>query len=345
MQSTCGDCHPGISAVLATAPIHETATGIKAGWPRFFAVFYKWFIGVTIGLMVLHNLGHWSRHVKLVTKAQYVIRMTAGETAQHLVLMISFLVLVISGFSLRFSESWWVDLLFGWGGGEGFVIRGLIHRVAAVVFVIWAVWHLFYLFTRRGRRWLRDMIGRKRDLLDIRANALFFLGRQAEEPRFGRFTYMEKCEYWALMWGTVIMTVTGLMLWFDNYLVQALHLPKGVLDVALVIHYYEAWLAFLAILVWHIYGTVFSPSVYPMNPAWLSGKMPQAMYAHEHPDAPKLKTHVPVPHELDETDPENVETDVLMVDPEIDSPPGKAGLSETDRAPIPKPPESDNPTM
>lgn len=302
LKNTCGDCHPGISAVLATAPIHETATGIKAGWPRFFTVLYQWMIGITIGLMVLHNLGHWFRHVKLVAKAEYVIRMTAGETAQHWVLMISFAVLVISGFSLRFSEAWWVDLLFGWGGGEGFVIRGLIHRAAAVVFVIWTLWHLFYLFTRRGRRWMRDMIGGKRDLLDIRANALFFLGRRSEEPRFGRFTYMEKCEYWALMWGTVIMTATGVLLWFDNYFVQAWHLPKGVLDVALVIHYYEAWLAFLAILVWHVYGTVFSPTVYPMNPAWLSGKMPQSMYTHEHPDAPKLKAKVRTAHESDENE-------------------------------------------
>jgi hypothetical protein len=216
LTKTCGNCHPGISATLANAPIHETATGIKTGWPHFFTLFYMWFIGITIGLMVLHNVGHWFRRVTLLTKGPYVIRMTANETAQHWVLMISFTVLVISGFSLRFSESWWVELLFGWGGGEGFVIRGMIHRVAAVVFMVWAGWHLFYLCTRRGRHWLRDMIGEKRDLLDIKANALYFLGRRSEEPRFGRFTYMEKCEYWALMWGTVIMTVTGLLLWFDN---------------------------------------------------------------------------------------------------------------------------------
>ena len=57
---------------------------------------------------------------------------------------------------------------------------------------------------------------------------------------------------------------------------------KGFLEVFLVIHYYEAWLAFLAILVWHMYGTVFSPHVYPMNPSWLTGKMPEEMFRHEH---------------------------------------------------------------
>jgi len=77
------------------------------------------------------------------------------------------------------------------------------------------------------------------------------------------------------------MVVTGLMLWFDNWFIQ--FLPKGVLDVALVIHYWEAWLATLAIVVWHMYSTVFNPHVYPMNPSWITGTMPEEMYRHEHP--------------------------------------------------------------
>lgn len=289
LQHTCGKCHAGITEVLAQIPIHETATGIKSGWPHFFTVFYYWMIGITIGAMLLHNLGHWYRNVRRAGEAPYIIRLTQGETAQHWVLMISFIVLVISGFSLRFSESWWVELLFGWGGGEGFVIRGTVHRTAAVLFVIWCVWHVCYLMSKRGRSWMRDMIASVADLRHIKENALFFLDRRDKPPHFGRFSYMEKCEYWALIWGAVIMTVTGVLLWFDNFFIEHWGLPKGLLDVALVIHYYEAWLATLAILVWHIYGTVFSPEVYPMNPAWLTGKMPKTMYDHEHPAGPDLK--------------------------------------------------------
>ncbi len=283
LQSTCGRCHPGISEVLAQGPIHAADEGGKTGWAEFFTVFYIWLIVITIGLMLVHNMGHWFRHCRLLSGTKHVIRLTAGETAQHWILMLSFIVLAISGFSLRFSDSWWVQILFGWNGGEGFVVRGTIHRVAAVFFMIWAIWHLLYLFTRRGRGWLRDMIVSKGDLVHIGQNALFFLGRRGAQPRFGRFSYMEKCEYWALIWGAVIMTATGLVLWFDNYFVESWGCTKGVLDVVLVIHHCEAWLATLAILVWHIYGTVFSPSVYPMNPAWLAGKMPEHMYDHEHP--------------------------------------------------------------
>jgi hypothetical protein len=97
------------------------------------------------------------------------------------------------------------------------------------------------------------------------------------------------------------MSGTGALLWFDNYFVEYWNLPKGLLDVALVIHYYEAWLASLAIFVWHGYSVIFSPHVYPTNPAWISGMMPKDMYTHEHPEGPRLKARVrKVLHEYEE---------------------------------------------
>lgn len=288
LRATCGECHPGISAELAASGIHASSTGIKTGWPRFFTVFYMILIAATIGFMALHNAADWLRHVRVMQSKPYVIRMTMNETLQHWVLAISFIVLVVSGFSLRFSEAWWVQILFGWGEGEGFLIRGTVHRVAGVILMICCVWHLFFLGTRRGRAVLRDMLPTLSDLGHVKENLLYFLGRRAAGPRFKRFSYMEKAEYFALIWGSVLMAITGTLLWFDDHFVEW-GLPKGVLDVALVIHYYEAWLAFLAIIVWHGYSVLFGPTVYPMNPAWLSGKMPKEMYSHEHPEAPKLK--------------------------------------------------------
>ena len=218
----------------------------------------------------------------------YIIRMTVNETLQHATIAISFIVLVVSGFSLRFSEAWWVQILFGWGEGEGFLIRGTVHRTAGVILMLSCVWHLLFLLTRRGRVVFRDMLPTLSDLNHVKENILYFLGRRDTSPRFKRFSYMEKAEYFALIWGSILMAVTGTLLWFDDFFV-GLGLPKGLLDVALIIHYYEAWLAFLAILVWHGYAVLFAPNVYPMNPAWISGKMPKEMYSHEHPDAAKLK--------------------------------------------------------
>ena len=85
------------------------------------------------------------------------------------------------------------------------------------------------------------------------------------------------------------MVITGFFLWFDDLAVM--WFPKGFLDVMLVIHFYEAWLATLAILIWHMYSTVFSPSVYPMNTSWLDGRMSLEAYKHEHPDDPALLEH------------------------------------------------------
>jgi len=146
-----------------------------------------------------------------------------------------------------------------------------------------------FLFGHRGRRLLRDMLPDFRDLGDLKDNAQYFLGRREQGARFRRFGYVEKAEYWALIWGGMVMTLTGSLLWFDNYFVSQWGLPTGVLDVVQVIHYYEAWLATLAIVVWHGYSVMFNPRVYPMNPAWVTGKMPRDMYLHEHPEAPRLK--------------------------------------------------------
>jgi cytochrome b subunit of formate dehydrogenase len=159
----------------------------------------------------------------------------------------------------------------------------LIHRFAAVLFVLTVLWHAVFLFaSHRGRGFLRDMWPQRKDFADFGQRILYNLGLSNATPRFARFSYVEKAEYWALVWGTAIMVLTGFLLWFDYWFIG--FLPKGVLDVALVIHYWEAWLATLAIAVWHLYSTVFSPHVYPMNPSWLTGTMPEGMYRHEHPD-------------------------------------------------------------
>ena len=95
------------------------------------------------------------------------------------------------------------------------------------------------------------------------------LGLLPEKPRFDRFSYIEKAEYWALIWG-IVMGGTGMILWFDN--TSWLSLKLGF-DIAQSVHYYEAWLATLAIIVWHFYFVIFNPGVYPMNLAWLTGQV------------------------------------------------------------------------
>jgi len=282
LRSTCGDCHPGISAALASTPIHGVGDGgLQTAAASIVKTIYIVAIIVIIGLMTLHWLIDLVRQIVLVTKRPQVRRMRIGELWQHTFLMVSFIVLVITGFALRFDEAWITKLFFGWEGG--FELRGTIHRVAAVILIFVTLWHLIYLVTRRGRGFLKDMLPKFYDFKDFVQRILFNLGLSKKTPSFKRFSYIEKAEYWALIWGTLVMIITGILLWFDNFFIH--FLPKGMLDVALVVHYYEAILASLAVAIWHLYSTVFSPQVYPMNPSWLTGKMPKDMFRHEHPEA------------------------------------------------------------
>lgn len=283
LRETCGECHPGISEELATSPIHDvTGAGLHTTAADIVEYVYIVAIVIIIGLMVLHWLLDLVKQIRARVMAKPQIRrMSLNELWQHHFLMVTFVVLVISGFALRFSESWISRFFFGWEGG--FEWRGTLHRGAAFFFVLTVVWHLVYVFASgRGRRFVRDIFPTWSDVVQFWQRILFNLGRRKESPRFGRFSYVEKAEYWALVWGSAVMVVTGFLLWFDNWFVH--YMPKGALDVALVIHYWEAWLATLAILVWHLYSTVFSPQVYPMNPSWLTGRMPETMYRHEHPE-------------------------------------------------------------
>lgn len=278
LQKTCGECHPEITAVLATTPIHQEPGISQTPVAGLVKNIYIVLIVLVIGGMILYCALDWLKQFMLMKQKPQIRRMTTGDIWQHTILMVSFIVLVITGFSLRHEGSWWVNMLFGWEGG--FPIRGIIHRVAAVVLILVSTWHLVYFFTRSGLKFLKDMLPTVDDLKQVLHMIGYLLGWRDSRPAFKRFSYMEKAEYWALVWGTIVMAITGLFLWFDNFAIG--WFSKAFLDVMLVVHYYEAWLATLAILIWHMYGTVFSPAVYPMNPAWINGKMPRELYIHEH---------------------------------------------------------------
>jgi formate dehydrogenase gamma subunit len=276
---TCGGCHEKITQELAMVPIHRPGVRFETPLAGILRSIYIYLIFIVVGALLIHNLLDLRFYYRKALKHSQVKRMSANEATQHAFLMLTFTTLVVTGFALRHSEAWWATGIFG--RESGFLARGLIHRGAAVLFILTSVWHGVYLLTENGRKLVKDMLPQKQDFTDLWINIRRLLGKGEEYPRFGRFTYGEKFEYWAMIWGTIIMTVTGFMLWYDDIIVQ--YVPKGVLDVTLVIHYFEALLATLAIVVWHFYNVVFNPVVYPMNPSWITGTMPEEVYEHEHP--------------------------------------------------------------
>lgn len=151
-------------------------------------------------------------------------------------------------------------------------IRGDIHRVAGVVLMFTSFYHAYYvLATRRGREELRAIRPSLQDWRDFIQTLRFHTFRSEEKAEFGRYDYSQKAEYWALVWGTGLMAVTGLVLWFPTAVVR--FLPGVVIPASQTIHFYEAVLAGLVILVWHLFFVIFHPEEYPMSWTWLTGKM------------------------------------------------------------------------
>lgn len=295
---TCGQCHPGANTRFAVGRVHvspEAAAESAAGEPvlHLVATLYVILIVSVVGGMLVHNGLDFLRKLrrKLAIQQGMVpeepvahrlyLRMTLHERLQHGALVVSFVVLVVTGFMLRYPEAWWVVAIRGVSTGA-FEWRGLIHRVAGVALIAAGFWHGCYLAgTAAGRALFRDLLPRRRDFTDPFRVLRYNLGLARAKPAFGRFSYIEKIEYWAMLWGSVVMGVTGLILWFDNTSMGLL--TKLGFDISRTIHLYEAVLATLAIIVWHFYFVIFNPDVYPMNLAWLTGWMSEREMREEHP--------------------------------------------------------------
>jgi cytochrome b subunit of formate dehydrogenase/mono/diheme cytochrome c family protein len=281
LVKTCGQCHPGVTDRFVAGKVHIEAplsadVGSKA--VRWIRKLYVSLIIFVIGGMVLHNVIIWRRKAILRRKEAHrlVTRMTVNQRLQHIMLFSSFIVLVLTGFALKFPTSWFAELL-----GLGERLRGIVHRVAGVVLIATSLYHLVYsLVTRDGRRLLRDFLPVLKDATDVVGTLLYYLGLKSHKPEFARFNYAEKAEYWALVWGMFVMAGTGIMLWAKVFFGNLL--PRWWLDIATAVHFYEAVLATLAIVVWHFYQVFLDPDVYPMNWAWWDGKMSLEHYQEEH---------------------------------------------------------------
>jgi cytochrome b subunit of formate dehydrogenase len=281
LDATCGKCHKGVTQKFTLTKVHMDRGATKdigtiaVRWVR---LIYVVLILLVIGAMFLHNAIIWRSKAVARRKIQnpFMVRMTTNQRWQHLILLTSFIVLVITGFALKFPNSWAAEVL-----GMGERLRSITHRVAGVVLIGAGIYHIFYLaMTREGRRLIWDFAPGPRDVFDAWGTMCYYLGLSKERPKFGRFSYAEKAEYWALVWGTALMGVTGVMMWAKVWVGDLL--ARWWVDVATAIHYYEAILATLAIVVWHFYQVFLDPDVYPMNWAWWDGKMPVEHYRHEH---------------------------------------------------------------
>lgn len=277
VQKTCSKCHEGATQKFAMSYTHSERNYHTNKLAGIFKNIYVILIILVIGGMALHNIIILFFYIRMKYKKEkdenLIPRFTMQEIIQHVLLAVSFTLLAITGFMLKFSHSFWAQFLVN-DIGITESIRATIHRICGVTLILAGLWHIIYLaVNKHGRKQLADIIFTFSDLSGAIQNVMYHLGLRSEKPKFGKFDYTEKMEYWALIWGTIVMAVTGLTLWFPVFFSK--FMPVWWIRISEIVHLYEATLATLAILVWHFFFVIFHPEEYPMNFAWLTGRVPE----------------------------------------------------------------------
>lgn len=210
-------------------------------------------------------------------------RMNLNLRLQHVLLFSSVIALAATGLPLRFASSdVAIQQLNIMGGLES---SRWLHRYAAVGLIAVSIWHLGYLLMRwRKAGWTLKtwkMLPNRKDLEDFVLVTKGYLGLTREEPKFDHYTFRSKIDYLAEYWGVPVMIVSGFILWFPMYFSTVL--PEAAWPIAFIAHGYEATLAFLAVVCWHLYNVLFHPNVFPFNPLWITGRLSREEMEREHP--------------------------------------------------------------
>lgn len=281
VTETCGRCHEKSNPTFAQSYTHAGALRVR-GYHGIARLVYLFLIGIVLGGMALHNFivarYEMAKHLHHRGGEPYVVRWSSAERVQHLVLLSSFIALAITGFALRFPDAWWVKVI-GLGGRE--MVRANLHRSFAVILTVVSLYHIVWVVVaRRGRIALRNMVPRGSDLVEAVQNMAFHLGVRKERPACGAYDYTQKAEYWAVVWGTWVMAITGFILWIPTLATS--WLPAWTVRVAEVVHFYEAILAVSAIVIWHFFYVIFMPGEYPVSTIWLNGRMPAKEWKEMH---------------------------------------------------------------
>jgi len=273
LEKTCGQCHPGISAQVSQGMIHGSFKLGNNPANNFVRNFYIFLIFFVSGVLCLHNALDFTKkamkHYERSLKHGRLGYMSLSERWQHFILTATFIILSYTGFSLMFPQRWWSLIFFG---HNGWLRAG--HRGTAIVFCVLCLYHLYYLlFTPKGRWQLAALSIKKDDFIQFFQSFQYYFGWRKDKPSFGVYSYVQKLEYWALLWGSFIMVITGAMMFSEVWFLSLF--PKWLYDVVRTVHAYEAILACVTIIIWHGYFVIFDPEVYPGNCSWLHGrKMP-----------------------------------------------------------------------
>jgi len=289
---TCAQCHPAANARFTGYLTHATHHDPEK-YPLLFYSFWAMtalLVG-TLTFALLHTLAwlwrlwrspeHWKPHRahRIPRPGERMFRrFSTFERVLHGIMILSFFTLAITGMVLKFSYMGWAQISATALGG--FAVTGVLHRMAAVALIgIWLihVWDVVKKKRASGKSWLQFISDRRssllftrQDLADFWDSVKWFFGR-GPRPAYGRWTYWEKFDYFAVFWGMFVIGSTGLVLWFPEFF--TLFLPGQSVNVATIVHSDEALLAVGFIFTVHFFNTHFRPDKFPMDPVIFTGRV------------------------------------------------------------------------
>jgi cytochrome b subunit of formate dehydrogenase len=288
--ATCAKCHEGSHRRFAGYLTHATHHDPKK-YPTLFIAFWTMtalltgtfvFFGLHTLVWFPRSLREWARERKAATEAgpkdeRVFLRFDPITRQMHFVLILSFFGLALTGMTLKFSYMPWAQWLSKALGG--FDATGIIHRVCAVIMVATFILHIAEMLVRKrrtGAAWRDFFFGPDslmftwNDVREFMQTMKWFMHR-GPQPRYGRWTYWEKFDYFAVFWGVAIIGSTGLMLWFPEFFTHVL--PGWTINVATIIHSDEALLATGFIFTIHFFNTHFRPEKFPMDTVMFTGRV------------------------------------------------------------------------
>ncbi len=295
--ATCAQCHPGANRRFAGYLTHATHHDPKK-YPILFFVFWA-MTGLLVGTFVmagLHTLAWLPRSLQYrrqleeshaLESPMHVRRFPPLYRTLHIMVITSFLALALTGMTLKFSYTPWAYVLSRILGG--FESAGIIHRIAAMVTFSYFAIHIWDMLRRKvasRQSWKDFILGPNgmmfslTDLKEIAGSFAWFLGR-GPRPRYGRWTYWEKFDYFAVFWGVAVIGASGLLLWFPTFFTR--FIPGWLLNVATIIHSDEALLAVGFIFTVHFFNTHFRPEKFPMDTVIFTGGIPLDEFKQDRP--------------------------------------------------------------
>ncbi|RJO66322.1 MAG: hypothetical protein C4523_12880 [Myxococcales bacterium] len=298
--ATCGQCHPGSHRRFAGYLTHATHHDPDK-YPELFFAFWGMtalLVG-TFGFFGLHTLAWLPRSWKLrhglrsakadaqATGGKHFVRFPLFYRRLHVVMILSFFGLALTGMTLKFAYTPWATFLSDLLGGTE--STGWIHRVCAVVTFgymalhLWDVWRRYRGSGKSLRQFLLGpdtLLPKWSDLREFGQTMRWFAGR-GPQPRYGKWTYWEKFDYFAVFWGVAIIGISGLCLWFPEFFTRLL--PGWSINVATIVHSDEALLATGFIFTIHFFNTHFRPEKFPMDTVVFTGRMSVEELRHEKP--------------------------------------------------------------